>query len=228
MMRWALGQGYLDRNPLEGMDPPARSGSRERMLDEGEIRMLWNALPTSLARSPTCQEILRLCLITGQRVGEIAGMQRRELDLANAIWRIPAARSKNGHEHAVPLSPLAIKVIDRALTITREDAEFVFPDTNGGSLPAAAVARTVSRAHEGKSPSRFGIPHWTAHDLRRTVVSQMAKLGVPPIVLGHIINHRSVTKAGVTLSVYQQYDYEKEKRQALDLWANKLMAIVHE
>jgi integrase len=189
--------------------------------------VLWNGLPTSLARSPACQEILRLCLITGQRVGEIAGMRRRELDLANAIWRIPATRSKNGHEHAVPLSPLAIKVIDHALTIAREDAEFAFPDTHGGSLPAAAVARTVSRAHEGEA-SRFGIPHWTAHDLRRTVVSQMAKLGVPPIVLGHIINHRSVTKAGVTLSVYQQYDYEREKRQALDLWANKLMAIVHE
>ena len=45
--------------------------------------------------------------------------------------------------------------------------------------------------------------HWTAHDLRRTAVTRMAKLGVSPIVLGHVINHRSVTKAGVTLGVYR-------------------------
>ena len=56
----------------------------------------------------------------------------------------------------------------------------------------------------------------------------MAELGVSPIVLGHVINHRSVTRAGVTLAVYQQYDYAKEKRQALDLWADRLKAIVGE
>jgi integrase len=227
MMRWAVGQGYLDRNPLEGMDPPARSAARGRTLDEAEIRKLWNGLPTSLPRSSACQAILKLCLVTGQRVGEIAGMRCPELDLPNAVWRIPAARTKNGYEHAVPLSSLALELIASALATARKK-EFAFPDTNGGSLAAAAVARTVSRAHEGEGPSRFGIPHWTAHDLRRTAVSQMAKLGIAPIVLGHIINHRSVTKAGVTLSVYQQYDYEEEKRQALNLWANKLMAIVDE
>jgi hypothetical protein len=45
-------------------------------------------------------------------------------------------------------------------------------------------------------------------------------------VLGHVINHRSVTKAGVTLSVYSHYDYAKEKRQALELWADRLISIV--
>ena len=99
-----------------------------------------------------------------------------------------------------------------------EGAKYVFPNPEGdGSLPAAAVARTILRAHEAdkEHPSgRFGIAHFTAHDLRRTAVSKMAELGVAPIVLGHIINHRSITKAGVTLSTYQQYDYAKEKRQA--------------
>ncbi len=54
----------------------------------------------------------------------------------------------------------------------------------------------------------------------------MAQLGIAPIVLGHVINHRSVTKAGVTLSVYAHYDYSKEKREALDLWADRLAAMV--
>jgi hypothetical protein len=53
----------------------------------------------------------------------------------------------------------------------------------------------------------------------------MAQMGVAPIVLGHVINHRSVTKAGVTLAVYSHYDYAKEKRAALELLANRLSAI---
>ena len=73
---------------------------------------------------------------------------------------------------------------------------------------------------------RFGLPQWTAHDLRRTVVSRMAELGVTPIVLAHIINHVSVTRAGVTLGVYQTYTYDAEKRAALQLWADRLSAII--
>jgi hypothetical protein len=53
----------------------------------------------------------------------------------------------------------------------------------------------------------------------------MAKLGVAPIVLGHVANHRTTTKAGITLGVYIQHGYEKEVRQALDLWADRLEAI---
>jgi hypothetical protein len=98
-----------------------------------------------------------------------------------------------------------------------------------GSLSPAAVARTILRAQESNKErplGRFGIAPWSSHDLRRTAVSGMAKLGVAPIVLGHIINHISVTKAGVTLKVYAQYTYDREKRVALDLWANLLQALV--
>jgi hypothetical protein len=96
------------------------------------------------------------------------------------------------------------------------------PNSEGeGSLPGAAVARTITRAQE-----RFGIAKWSAHDLRRTALTGMAKLGVAPIVLGHIANHRTTTKAGMTLSVYVQHAYEKEKREALELWADRLQGII--
>jgi integrase len=218
MAHWAVGQGYLDHNPMEGMEPPAKASVRERVLSDDEICTLWNGLPTSLARSVTCQRIVKLCLVTAQRVGEVAGMQTQELDLKAATWTIPSSRSKNGHASTVPLSPLAIEIIKEALG----DGPFVFPRPDAvGSFPAQAVARTITRAN-----GRFGIPHWTTHDLRRTAVSIMAKLGVTPIVLGHIINHRSVTKAGVTLSVYSQYDYATEKRHALERWATHIGSIV--
>jgi hypothetical protein len=67
---------------------------------------------------------------------------------------------------------------------------------------------------------------WRAHDLRRTVCTQLAKMGFSPMVIGSVVNHRQVTKAGVTLGVYVQYDYAREKRDALDAWAERLSAIV--
>jgi integrase len=151
-------------------------------------------------------------------------MRGAELDLKAATWTIPGARTKNSYQHTVPLSALATKLIREALA-DAGDSNFVFPNPSGtGSLPAAAVARTIARAHE--SDGRFGIDHFTTHDCRRSAVSYMAQLGVSPIVLGHVINHRSVTKAGVTLSAYSHYDYAKERRDALDLWADRLQAII--
>jgi integrase len=229
LVRWAVGQGYLDRNPMEGMESPAKAQTRDRVLSDDEIRTLWNGLPNSLVRSAACQRIIKLCLVTGQRVGEVAGMQSRELDLEASVWTIPGGRTKNGHSHSVPLSALALKLIKEASAAAGKGAQFIFPNPEGdASLPASAVARTITRAHEEdeeRPDGRFGIAHWTAHDLRRTAVSKMAQLGVTPIVLGHIINHRSVTKAGVTLAVYSHYDYAKEKREALELWADYLRGL---
>ena len=92
-----------------------------------------------------------------------------------------------------------------------------------------AVARTIGRAHQTskeRPKGRFGIDHFTAHDLRRTALTGMAGLGVVPVVLGFVANHRTVTNGGITMSVYNQYDYAKEKRHALELWADRLNAIV--
>jgi len=74
--------------------------------------------------------------------------------------------------------------------------------------------------------NQFGLPRWTAHDLRRTALTKMAELGVAPIVLGHIANHRTTTKAGMTLGFYVHHPYEREKREALELWADRLRGII--
>jgi integrase len=215
MLRWAVARGDLDHNPIEGMRKPPGSKPRTRVLSDEEIRVLWNGLPEALAKSSTCQRIIKLCLVTGQRVGEVAGIRRTELNLAQRIWTIPGSRTKNGHSHAVPLSKLAIKIIGGP-------EEVVFPNLEGdGPLPAPVVAKTIMRAQE-----RFGISHFTAHDLRRTALTKMAELGIPPIVLGHIANHRTTTKAGITLGVYVQHPYEREKREALELWSDRLEGIV--
>ena len=84
------------------------------------------------------------------------------------------------------------------------------------------MARTITFS-QAVNGAQLG---WTAHDLRRTALTKMAELGVAPIVLGHIANHRTTTKAGMTLGVYVHHAYEGEKRQALKLWADRLQGII--
>lgn len=226
--RWAVRRGDLDHSPMEGMGSPSVSASRERVLSDDEIRELWNGLAKSLSRSKTCQRIIRLCLVTAQRVGEVAGMRRDEIDLKAKTWSLPGSRTKNGHAHLVPLSDLAVTIIKEALKAASDDSEFVFP-CGVGAMSPHAVARTIGRAQEfsdDRPNGRFGMPRWTAHDLRRTALTNFAKLGVAPVVAGAVANHRTVTKATVTLDVYTRYTYDKEKRAALDLWAERLGALV--
>jgi integrase len=215
MIRWALECEYLESNPIDGMTKPADETARDRVLSDDEIRTLWSKLPEALPRSVSCQRIIQLCLVTAQRVGEIAGLVPAELDLGAREWRLPGSRVKNAHAHIVPLSDLAIGILREAIA-----------DAGGGplfpSVSSQSLAEAILRANKA---GRFGIAHWTAHDLRRSALTGMARLGVQPIVLGHVANHRSTTRAGVTLAVYSQYAYDKEKRAALELWADRLAAI---
>jgi integrase len=209
MVRFAVSRGDLDHNPIDGLRGPPISKPRTRTLTDDEIRTLWNRLDQI---SPATARVIKLCLVTAQRVGEVAGLRQAELDLDRRVWNIPAARSKNGHSHSVPLTEMAL---DLALSIC-------------GSTNHRAPG--VSRKHISDTicdhQDQFGIERWTAHDLRRTALTKMAELGVAPIVLGHIANHRTTTKAGITLGVYVQHQYEKEKRQALELWADRLAGII--
>lgn len=209
MVRWAVARGDLDHNPIDGMRGPPMSRPRTRALTDDEIRILWDGLDEFVDR---VGQVISFCLVTGQRIGEVVGLTASELDLGRRVWNIPAARSKNGHPHSVPLSAMALAIIDQALTDRARD---------GGIFGASrAVVADAIRRHQ------FGFPKWTAHDLRRTALTKMAELGVPPIVLGYVANHRTTTKAGITLGVYVQHGYEREKREALELWADRLTAII--
>ena len=232
MVRWARGRGDLDQNLVEGMRRPTETTERERYLAAEEIKIMWTALADADMREST-RRILRLCLITGQRVGEIAGMTRDELDLTRGLWTLPAARSKNKREHSVPLSGIAIEIIadqiaDADALADRKDRTvpaWVFPGPGSrAAVTAASIPKAVKRQEDGGVI--LGIAPWTPHDLRRTAATHMEEIGVSPFIVGHVLNHVSVTKASITSRVYARYDYGREKREALDLWADRLSAIV--
>ncbi|MFM9859150.1 tyrosine-type recombinase/integrase [Pseudoxanthobacter sp. M-2] len=244
MLRWAAGRGDVDPSIALAIRLPTPATPRERVLSAGELRTVWAALPAA-GMTEGMRRILRLCLITGQRVGEVAGMTRDEIDLDAAVWTIPGRRAKNGRDHVVPLSPMALATIRRQLADVdaaderRERREgrgrgatpFVFPAPGGRApITVQAVSKAVKREESptagAKVPTAPGVAPWTPHDLRRTAATHMEELGVSPFVVGHVLNHVSVTRASITSRVYARYDYAREKREALELWANRLAAIV--
>jgi integrase len=208
MLKWAVQRGDLDADPMAAMETPATSKPRERFLTEEEIAALWPAFPASVALA------LKLALVTGQRIGEVTGITLDELDLPKALWNLPASRSKNGAAHTIPLSPMALDLIAEARRHAIGDR--LFPGLN-----SMKVGQQLIRHRD-----RLPVSDWTAHDLRRTVCTQLATMGVSPLVIGAVVNHRTQTRSGVTLATYVRYDYAREKREALDLWADRLRAIV--
>ena len=206
MCRWAVSRGDLDHSPMEGMDSPKPSTPSTRVLDDDEIKTLWQEWRPILGEQ--IDLILKLCLVTGQRSSEVAGMTTGELDLKKRVWTIPGERTKNKHEHRVPLSDLAVELIREALTDAIDDRVF--------RLPPHRTNKYVTNYQ-----TKFSVRNWSAHDLRRTMCTHMVRLGVSPLIVGHVVNHRGTTKAGMTLAVYVQYSFDKEKCEALELWANR-------
>ena len=228
MLGWAVRRGDLDRSPMEGMRKPSEPNKRTRKLNDDEVHTFWHALPVALPQTPTVQRVLKLCLVTGQRVGEVGGMISAELDFKTSIWRLPPERVKNGCEHEVPLSPLALAIIHEAIAAAPADSPYVFPSRTRGGMTTVVVGNTLARVLEPDKEhplGKLGVAKFTAHDLRRTMISNLAALGITPIVAGAIANHVTVTRATITLDVYTHYSYAGEKAAAMNLWADRLTAI---
>jgi integrase len=185
--------------------------SRERVLSDAELTAIWAA-----CRDDDYGKILKLIALTGQRGGEIAGLRWDEVHDDQII--LPAERTKNHRTHVVPLSEAARAILG---TVNARSRAHVFgrDDTGFKGWDKAKEALDVRIAAE--SP----IPHWTPHDLRRTVATRMADLGVQPHVIEAVLNHASGHKSGVA-GIYNRATYDKEKREALNLWATHLLAVV--
>ena len=207
---WAIWRGSLSVNPFERV-PIAPTIRRDRVLSDDEIRRVWTATDGAGAFNG----IVRALLLTGQRREEVSGLTWSELDPALSAWILPAARSKNGKPHVIPISA-QMEALLRAQPRVM-GTELAFPGErslfSGWSKSKARLDR------------RSGVSGWTLHDLRRTAATGMAELGVAPHVIEAVLNHASGHKAGVA-GVYNQARYASETRRALDLWGAHVAAIV--
>jgi integrase len=234
LCRWSLARGLIDRDPCAGISAPSPERSRDRVLDDAEIKLAWQAFEAiGWPFGPIC----KLLALTGARLGEVGGMRWSELDLAARVWRLPAARVKNARAHEIPLSDAAVEIIQGLPHIGDVKDGYVFTTTgrtavSGFSRAKRAIDRTIlelmkeeAEARGDDADSVTPPPPWRLHDLRRSAASGMAGLGVAPHIVEACLNHKSGVIRGVA-SVYNRYDYAVEKRAALDAWARRLEAIV--
>jgi integrase len=213
MYRHGLDNGLLDSNPADRLPTiGSRGNPRDRRLTDAEIRKFWDKLDTAKLR-PMMRDAYRLLLITGQRRGEVAGARWDEID--GDLWTLPAQRTKNARAHEVPLTDFALEIIDN---LDREsDWLFPSPMVRDEPIKAAALSRGLRNNLE-----RFKLPAFSPHDLRRTVYSGMRALGVPPLHVERVFNH---SDSGMARH-YDAHEYRDEKRDALQLWADHLRAVL--
>lgn len=233
MMSYAVRLRLIEINPAHDI-AVVMPASREKVLTDVELKAFWNACsdPASvkdLALSLSMGIALKMAAVVMQRGGEVIGMAFNEIDREARTWLIPAERMKGGKPHLVPLSDLALKVLDEAKAASPlESSAFVFPS------PRSEDDRPMDRRAFSRAMARIdaliGLDGATPHDLRRTGATNLTseRIGIPRFIVSQVIAHASDTggAAAVTGKHYDLNDYLPEKRRALDAWAALLEEIV--
>lgn len=211
LMGWVIKRGIKlpEGNVASYTEKAVKEQPRERVLSDAELKAIWNG-----CLDDDYSIIIRLLLLTGCRANEIARLRWDEVHDEQII--LPGTRTKNKRAHTIPLSDPAKAILaglhrrpDRACVFgRRQDTGF-----NGWS----AAKRELDE--------RAKAEHWTVHDLRRTVATRMAELGVQPHIVEAVLNHVSGHKGGVA-GIYNRASYDKEKREALNLWAEHVTALI--
>jgi integrase len=220
---WCLEREIITTSPAVGIRKPAPERSRDRVLSNEELRVIWRA--AELEGYPF-GEIVRLLLLTGQRRLEVAGASWPEFDLGARTWIIPRERVKNNRDHLVPLSNAACGILEKMPRFV--GGAFLFglggrTAFTGYSKGKGRLLKHIAKLNgreDDESDSDVAVD-WTLHDIRRTVATRMGELGVLPHVVEAVLNHVSGSKAGVA-GTYNRALYEPEKRDALERWATHI------
>lgn len=219
------------QSPLNEVQRPRTVAKRDHHLSDDDLSQVWQAAG---GMGWPFMPIIRLLILTGQRLREVAHMQWKELDLGAATWLIPGERTKNSQSTLVPLSPEALAIITDLPKI-KNDHDLVFPSSSGTALtafskPKAKLDATILAQMQEAAQAAGGdvedvqLKDWRFHDLRRTLAVGCQKLGVPVEVTEEILNHRSGTRDGI-VGVYQVYRFQDEKAEALTAWGKRVKAL---
>jgi integrase len=203
MFRWCVDRDLLAISPCHKVRKPAKANSRSRVLTTDELTKVWRAFE---AEGYPFGYMGKLLVLTGQRRGEVTEMRWNQIDTDRKTWTIPAELSKNSREHVLPLSEAAFAILK---AVPRLSKDRVFPARHNDANAISGFTRAKLRFDK-----MSGVQEWTIHDLRRTVATGLAMLGVAPHVIERVLNHVSGTFAGVA-GVYNRWSCGKNTSVAL-------------
>jgi integrase len=234
LFSWAVSRGDIDRSPFEGIAGPRPVKSRDRVLEDDELRLVWLA---SERMDYPFGPFYRFLVCSGQRREEVSAIGWQELSRERLEWTLPADRAKNGKPNVIPLNKLATDLLDQ---IAGSDDwprnGYVYTTTGKGPISGFSKAKTRLGVHmaqiacevllaEGVEADEGAIAPWRVHDLRRTFATGLQRLGVRFEVTEALLNHVSGARSGVA-GVYQRHDWKCEKRAALDAWGENLLLLL--
>jgi len=207
---WAIGEGFIDGpNPVADTNKAKARPSRDHVLSDLELARVWNA-----CGDDDYGKIVRLLILTGARRDEIGGMTWAEFGRDNHAWTLPAERAKNHRALKLSLPHLAWDIIENTAHRNFNDHLFGIGKNGFNNWHGTTVG-----LHE-----RSGVTGWTVHDLRRSIATGMAELGIQPHIIEAVLNHVSGHKPGVA-GIYNRSTYEREIRNALATWADHIISI---
>jgi integrase len=216
MFTWAMREGLILANPIIATNKRAEK-PRDRVLTDTELGLVWRSLG-----SGDYGTIVKLLLLTGQRMNEIAALRWSEVDFNRGVISLTGERTKNHRPHEIPMANTV-----RSLLAARSKSngrEFVFGE---GAGPFSGLSRRKEAldkdiaALNGRRP----LPAWVHHDLRRSVATGMAELGIQPHIIEAVLNHVSGHKGGIA-GIYNRAQYGPEKAQALARWDQHIAGLV--
>ncbi|MGV2495070.1 tyrosine-type recombinase/integrase [Pelagerythrobacter aerophilus] len=227
LFRWAISEGDLQSSPMDGMEAPPPPKSRDRTLSDDELVTVWRASETiGYPFGP----MVRLLTLWGARRSEVAGLPWVELSRDDRLWSLPAGRAKNGEAASYHISDMVFTELEALAKIVGKSGAWprrglVFSTT--GDTPVSGYSRAKKRLDAACEKVNGGValPHWTLHDLRRTLATGMQRLGVRFEVTEAILNHKSGSRAGVA-GIYQRHHWGPEKKAALDAWSRHITALL--
>lgn len=210
---WAMQMGMVEQNPVTGTIKPKGSEGRSQVLTDAELAAIWRA-----CEDDDHGRIVRLMVLAGARRQEIGGMRWSELDAERGTWTLPRERAKNKHAHTLLLPPAAWEIIHAVPRMANRDHLF------GARAERGFTAWGTAKAELDRSLGSAVEP-FVLHDIRRSVATKLADLGVAPHVIEQILNHQGGHKRGVA-GVYNRSSYEREVRAALAMWADHVRALI--
>jgi integrase len=204
---WAMQQGIAEANPVIGTAKPAASPASGRVLSNDELARIWRA-----CKDDDYGRIVRLLILTGCRRQEIGSLCWSWIDLDQGTMTIPGTHTKNYCELVLPLTAMMREIIGSVPHMVDRDPLFGI--------------RAEGFTSWQRNPLDHGIKKpWRVHDLRRSVATGMADLGIQPHIIEAVLNHVSGHKAGVA-GIYNKAAYVREMRNALAVWSEHVASIV--
>jgi integrase len=204
---YAIERQLVEANPAASTKRRKVERPRERILSRDEMQLLWQALD----RIPDPgRSYVRILMLTGCRRQEARAMQWDELDLDGRLWSLPSQRTKAARPHEIPLSEAAAEIISSMPRC----GPYVFTIDGRRPMTVHQIKARLDR--------ESGIKDWRLHDLRRTLRSGLAELGVNYDIAERVIGH---TMPQIERT-YNVFNYREEKRSALERWARHLTVIV--